>query len=53
MEVNRLKTENENLMETKNALNVVKDDLLKELDQITNKYAKVRIELENAKKEKG
>ena len=51
--MNRLKTENENLLETKNALNVVKDDLLKELDQITNKYAKVRIDLENARKEKG
>ena len=52
-EVSRLKKENESLLETKNALNVVKDDLLKELDQIANKYGKVKIELENAKKEKG
>ena len=52
-DVERLKMENQNLLETKNALNIVKDDLLQELDQIANKYAKVKIELENAKKEKG
>ena len=52
-DVQRLMMENQNLLETKNALNVVKDDLLQELDQIANKYAKVKIELENAKKEKG
>lgn len=52
-DVQRLKMENQNLLETKNALNIVKDDLLQELDQIANKYAKVKIELENAKKEKG
>ena len=52
-DVKRLKMENQNLLETKNALNIVKDDLLQELDQIANKYAKVKIELENAKKEKG
>jgi len=52
-DVQRLMMENQNLLETKNALNIVKDDLLQELDQIANKYAKVKIELENAKKEKG
>ena len=52
-DVQRLMVENQNLLETKNALNIVKDDLLQELDQIANKYAKVKIELENAKKEKG
>jgi len=51
-DVQRLMMENQNLLETKNALNIVKDDLLQELDQIANKYAKVKIELENAKKEK-
>merc|ERR1712131_561103 len=51
-DVQRLKMENQNLLETKNALNIVKDDLLQELDQIANKYAKVKIELEYAKKEK-
>ena len=45
-DVQRLKMENQNLLETKNALNIVKDDLLQELDQIANKYAKVKIELE-------
>merc|ERR1712131_471239 len=42
-DVQRLKMENQNLLETKNALNIVKDDLLQELDQIANKYAKDKL----------
>lgn len=47
-----LEEENTRLMETKNALNVVKDDLLRELEEMTNRYATVKVEFEKAKREK-
>merc|ERR1712130_792905 len=50
--VSELEEENRRLLETKNALNVVKDDLLKELEEISSRYAMIKIELEQAKREK-
>lgn len=49
----QLEEENHGLRETKNALNVVKDDLLKELEEISNRYAMIKLELEQAKRDKG
>jgi hypothetical protein len=40
-------------LETKNALNIVKDDLLEELEEMTNRYATVKVEFEKSMKEKG
>ena len=48
-----LEEENSRLLETKNALNIVKDDLLKELEEMTNRYATVKVEFEKSMKEKG
>jgi len=48
-----LEEENHRLRETKNALNVVKDDLLKELEEISSRYAMIKLELEQAKRDKG
>jgi len=47
-----LEEENSRLLETKNALNIVKDDLLKELEEMTNRYATVKVEFEKSMKEK-
>ena len=52
-ELTRLRKENVSLLETKDALNTVKDDLIKELEQIASQYAKIKLELDMAKKEKG
>ena len=51
-EVTRLRKENVSLFETKDALNTVKDDLIAELEQIASQYAKVKLELDMAKREK-
>jgi hypothetical protein len=48
-----LEEENSRLLETKNALNVVKDDLLKELEEMSNRYAVMKLEMTQAKRDKG
>ena len=35
------------------ALNVVKDDLLKELEEMSNRYAVMKLEMTQAKRDKG
>uniref|UniRef100_A0A8C1J0B2 C-Jun-amino-terminal kinase-interacting protein 3 n=1 Tax=Cyprinus carpio TaxID=7962 RepID=A0A8C1J0B2_CYPCA len=51
-EVENLLTENKQLLETKNALNIVKNDLIAKLDELSSEQEVLREELETVKQSK-
>ncbi|XP_061605309.1 C-Jun-amino-terminal kinase-interacting protein 3 isoform X18 [Phyllopteryx taeniolatus] len=51
-EVENLLTENKQLLETKNALNIVKDDLIAKVDELSSEHEVLREELEAVRQSK-